>query len=163
MNIKKFCIAGLKFIAAGLAGIAAFFGIGKLMGNKSKACDGEEINSDCSPDESCDTELTEDDSDKTFSDKADSIAVNLRKAQDTCGKIFSVIQSLTLVVDNLSRVFGNNSNQLFNQPVGMSNNWMYNQPQPIPMGNGDTWYRVSPHIIMTSSQNSHPERNPYTL
>lgn len=72
----------------------------------------------------------------------------MKNVQDTCGRLFTFVQSLTMVVDNFSRIFRNDGNSYLNQPY-YGDPWGYRQP--IDMGNGVYWNRISPYIIEASS------------
>ena len=157
MNMKTICAIGLKILAAGLAGIAVFIGIGQLSKNKSQS--DESVSSD-----ECDHEVNESsevniNTSENSVKSGDKIVDNLRKVQDTCSKVFTVIQSLTIVADNLSRVFGKKGPG-YTQSYFGRDPWSYSQP--IDMGNGQVWNRISPYIIEVPPTNRDP-RSPYSI
>lgn len=146
MSFKEFCQLGVKILAAGMTAAAVFFGIGKLT-KKSKEKETAEDNSK--------QEETSSNGDNRFQfncgedqkqqpQQENSVINGLKKTQDVCGKLFAVFQSLTMVVENLNRIFGNNGNE---QPYFNQNNpWCYSNPV-VQMDNGNVWTRLSPYIV----------------
>lgn len=157
MNMKTICALGLKILAAGLAGVAVFIGIGQLSKNKnqqSNSIDESDVSSESNSDEENSEVVTTNES----LTKGDKIVDNLRKVQDTCNKVFTVVQSLTIVADNLSRVFGKRTTGYTQNYFGRDP-WSYNQP--IDMGNGQVWNRISPYIIEVPP--TRDPRSPYNI
>ena len=153
--MKTICAVGLKILAAGLAGVAVFIGIGQLSKNKSQESDS--VNNDSNDFNNESSEVSNSLENVT---KGDKIVDNLRKVQDTCSKVFTVIQSLTVVADNLSRVFGKRTTVGYTQPYFGRDPWSYNQP--IDMGNGQVWNRISPYIIEVPPTRD-CNRSPYSI
>lgn len=155
MNIKTICSFGIKVIAAGVAGIAVFLGIGRL--SKTKKCrtgDPSELETDS-------LNVSEQQLPQEAEPASnDNIMNGLKKVQDISNKVFAVVQSLTIVADNLSRVFSNKGGAAnYNQAYFGRDPWSY--CQPVDMGNGQVWNRISPYIIEVPPTNY--QRNSYSI
>lgn len=143
MNFKKILISGIKVVASIVAGAAVFLGISKLVENTktTKVKNGsEEVN----PLEETNTE----------DEKIKKVVTGFRSAQDVFGKVFILFQSLTTLIENISRVFGNESSAFqpsFNQ--GYNPGWAYNQ-QIVVDPDGKHWTRrVSPFVTEVGTCN----------
>lgn len=154
MNYGKILSVGFKVLVAAVAGVAVFIGVDKINANNGNQ---NQPKQRCIPDDDpCfssprsefqpnndvpvqQVKRSEDDS---------SIVEKMKNVQDTCGKLFTFVQSLTMVVDNFSRIFRNDGSSRLSQPY-YGDPWGYRQP--INMGNGVYWNRISPYIIEASS------------
>lgn len=162
MCFKEFCQLGIKILAAGVTATVVFFGIGKLS-KKKKAVN----NPNNATEESSSEAATEGNSSRfepssefgnnnraEFNNypqqpaESNSVLAGLKKTQDICGKLFAVFQSLTTVVENLTRIFNGGSG--YDQPYfNQGNPWCYynQQPQTVQSDNGTIWTRLSPYIV----------------
>jgi hypothetical protein len=151
MDWKLVCEVGFKILTATVAGAAVFVGISKAMtesdarkkrvqqpqqepgqfgnGNQSCVFDPSQPPMQNNPQQEPVNEPV--------------ILSSMRATQDTCGKLFAFVQSLTMVTENLTRIFGGNtcpgSQPYYQDP------WSYRQP--VNAGCGQTWTRISPFII----------------
>lgn len=147
MDWKVVCEVGFKVLTAAVAGAAVFVGISKAMtesGNRKKEGanpGGEHINPGgcvfdptAKPPMQCETQQNE-----------PVILASMRATQDSCSKLLAFVQSLTLVTENLTRIFGGHTAQP-GIPMYGQNPWSYRQP--VTGCNGQTVFtRVSPFII----------------
>ena len=154
MNWKLVCEVGFKILTAAVAGAAVFVGINKAMTEsdarkkrqpgttEGKSGEGpEQINHGCvfdpsQPPVQCMTQQEE-----------PLILASMRATQDTCGRLLAFIQSLTLVTENLTRIFGGGTYQpVLGSQMYCQNPWSYRQP--VAGCNGQTTFtRISPFII----------------
>lgn len=159
MSFKEFCQIGFKIIAASSAAVAVFIGIGKII--KEKKEKEEDVTENCSNDEEQGNSFNYNGTTTTVTKSKENesgLLEGIKKTQDVCGKLFTVFQSLSIVVDNLTKVFkGGDSNTSY-----FSSNPWYGYSQPVQMGNGQVWQRVSPFIVEAgpSGVNKYGER-PY--
>lgn len=131
MNIKRVCIIGLKVLAAAAAGFAvwASFSNNKT-NNNTEGCRGHKSHENGEGDKRENKELQISSAKK----KGAEVVSGLKKFQDTCGKIFSVAQSLATVGENLYRIFNGGNNP-------------YQQSQGGRCGDGPAFTRVTANII----------------
>lgn len=154
MCFKEFCQLGIKILAAGMTAAAVFFGIGKLT-KKVKEKPKETAAEDNSEQQSSSGEgnrfqfnCGEDQKEQPQQQQENNTVLNgLRKTQDICGKLFAVFQSLTMVVENLNRIFGRNSGGYEQPYFNQSNPWCYSQQPVVQMDSGNVWTRLSPYIV----------------
>lgn len=156
MNVKEALITGLKIVGGILAGVAVFFGIGKLL-NKNKK-ENEEENTTTTTEENLEeSQQTEEQSKEEGGDNGDKfqkVVNGFRSFQNVFGKIFILLQSLTSLVENTSRVFSKDSTNF--QPTGYQQpgpGWSYSQPINVTP-DGQFWTRrVSPFITEVGTCN----------
>ena len=150
MNWKIICEIGIKILAAAVAGTVVFVGINKSMTDSGKAA---QVSPDVPP--------MQPQEQNNLPEKSEEPVVlsSLRATQDGFGKLFAFVQSLTMVAENLTRIFGSNSG-----PGYYSSQPYYNDPwsfrQPVNAG-GQTWTRISPFIIEAGPTNPN-SRSYYT-
>lgn len=153
MNYGKILSVGFKVLVAAVAGVAVFIGVDKINtnnGNQNGGFRQKSIPDDPSFSSGSDFQPNNNTQiQQVKRDKNDSnIVEKMKNVQDTCGRLFTFVQSLTMVVDNFSRIFRNDGNSYLTQPY-YGDPWGYRQP--IDMGNGVYWNRISPYIIEASS------------
>lgn len=141
MSFKEICQAGLKILAGIAAGVAVFIGISKIM---KKTGNEENVNQET--EEKIDEGTGEIHGElRRTPGKGEQFANGVRKVQDVCGKVFTIVQTLSLVADSISRVFGSSGvTQSYGSDPHLYGNYY---GQPIDMGNGRIWNRVSPCIV----------------
>ena len=144
MDWKLVCEVGFKVLTAAVAGAAVFVGISKAMTesdarkkapkpepgheNPGGGCD------PCQPPMQCQQQQNE-----------PIVLASMRATQDSCSKLLAFVQSLTMVTENLTRIFGGSTPQPGSQ-MYCQNPWSYRQP--VTGCNGQTVFtRVSPFII----------------
>lgn len=140
MNWKLIGTVGLKVLLAAGTGLAVFVGISKATGNVERKNQGSNnfgfSENDVKP-EGVSNQVEQ---------RSNELMNGLRATGEICGKLFAFVQSLTLVVENVGRIFGNGGND-YSQPYYNQNSWMayggYQGPQN--MGNG--LVRINPFII----------------
>lgn len=161
MCFKEICQLGIKVLAAGLTAAAVFFGIGKLGEKKKKAVNNpegeeskvEESSRSAEGDNRFESSWNNDNNNNNFQPMApqqetNGVIAGLKKTQDICGKLFAVFQSLTTVVENLTRIFNGGGSSYYDQPYfNQGNPWCYYSQQPVQMDNGTVWTRLSPYIV----------------
>ena len=152
MDWKLVCEIGVKVLTATVAGAAVFVGISKAMtesdAKKKRNVDNQTMAKPDNPFVSAQQppmqgQVTQQNGEEPV------VLKSMRATQDTCSKLLAFIQSLTMVTENLTRIFGGNvgspgyyipgSQPYYNDP------WSYRQP--VNAGNGQTWTRISPFII----------------
>lgn len=154
MDWKLICEIGIKILTATVAGAAVFVGISKSMTEsdarkkkREQQPKAEENSSGCVFDP-CQPPM------QPQSEVKDEpvVLTSMRATQDTCGKLFAFVQSLTMVTENLTRIFGGNAGQYYpgSQPY-YQDPWSYRQP--VNAGCGQTWTRISPFIIEAGPAN----------
>ena len=147
MDWKLICEVGIKVLTATVAGAAVFVGISKVMTeNDAKKKPGSGPNVHQVPPQSPFVSAQQ----PSMQDQAPQQPVeepvvlkSMRATQDTCGKLLAFVQSLTMVTENLTRIFGGNAGT----PVQPYYNDPWSYRQPVNAGNGQTWTRISPFII----------------
>ena len=154
MNWKIVCEVGLKVLAAAVAGVAIFIGVDKatkVKQNPQPVGDPQQPNPtgmNMDPGQQQPQQQPAQPQDQTTGDR---IIGGFRATQDTFGKMLAFVQSLTLVAENLTRIFGNNNAQPGYYPGGWGSQPYYNDPwsmrQPVNTGGGQQWTRISPFII----------------
>lgn len=151
MCFKEFCQLGIKILAAGMTAAAVFFGIGKL--TKKKKEEPEETAAENNSEQQSSGEgnrfqfnYGDEQKEQPQQQQENAVLNGLKKTQDVCGKLFAVFQSLTMVVENLNRIFGGNSGSYEQPYFNQSNPWCYSQPV-VQMDNGNVWTRLSPYIV----------------
>jgi hypothetical protein len=135
MNVNLVCKVGFKILAAVIAGAAVVAGIDKAI-NSSKQSntprvpdDGNRFSSSGkTPDVVGQPEVVDN---APKSSTTDMILSGIRGAGETCGKLFTVAQSLSQLIVSAGSVFGGNNNP--QQP--MPGNGYYAQQQPYQSGN----------------------------
>lgn len=144
MDYGKILKFGFKVLAAAVAGAIVFIGVDKASSNNKKRQNNP-------PEDPC---FTEDQTPERMNvpqvrknNCEGDFVGKMRSVQDTCGKLFAFVQSLTTVADSFCRIF-KTDNGYIGQPY-YNNPWGYQQP--IDMGNGVIWNRISPYIIETST------------
>lgn len=116
MNVNQVCKIGIKILAAVITGAAVIAGIEKTMGGGNRAP--EPVNpgngGNPTPPVSSDGENTKGGGSfkqaegiQTGPSKTDVILSGIRGAGETCGKLFTVAQSIAQVIESVSSVFGN--------------------------------------------------------
>ena len=162
MNWKLVCEVGFKVLTATVAGAAIFVGISRSLtesGGK-KPLGGDETEGPKTQANPFIQEPPRTDSPTSTQSQMPQGQANpydepkilrsVRATQDTCGKLFAFVQSLTMVTENLTRIFGSKAGPQVMQFPGYGpqcyggNPWSYRQPVNV----GDqTWTRISPFII----------------
>ena len=154
MDWKLVCEVGFKILTATVAGAAVFVGISKAMTEsdarrkRTQQAPGQpQTNPGPQPQGSCVFDPTQPpmqgQAPQQFNQVEDPVILSgMRATQDVCGKLFAFVQSLTMVTENLTRIFGGNTTPP--QPY-YQNPWSYRQP--VNVGGGQTWTRISPFII----------------
>lgn len=144
MTSKQFLIVSAKVLTAVAAGVAIFVGLGKTIEKR------EENRSTNKQDPSKQT-VQDETANNQEPNSGHKVLNNLRKVQDTCGKIFSVAQSLSTMAENLFRIFSKGRESGFNQNM----NYSY--------GCGSQGFtRLSPNIIQANyNPNNYPGNNRY--
>lgn len=99
MNWKKVLTVGLKVIATAGAAFAVWMGFSKALGGENPRPN----NHGRHPGDS--THSKGEECKEVQHRQGEQVVNNLRKFQDTCGKLFSVAQSLATVGENLYRIF----------------------------------------------------------
>jgi len=148
MNWKLVCEVGFKVLTAAVAGAAVFVGISKAMTESDarkkipkpeghvNAEEGGCVFDPCQPPMQCNSSSQHDEP---------IILSSMRATQDSCSKLLAFVQSLTMVTENLTRIFGGSTPQPGSQ-MYYQNPWSYRQP--VTGCNGQTVFtRVSPFII----------------
>ena len=149
MDWKLVCEVGFKVLTAAVAGAAVFVGISKAMTEsdaRKRTSKPEQqpeqhqgFNEGCVFDPSQQSQMQRPQQNEPI------VLTSMRATQDTCGKLFAFVQSLTLVTENLTRIFGGSTPQPGSQ-MYCQNPWSYRQP--VTGCNGQTVFtRVSPFII----------------
>ena len=146
MDWKLVCEVGFKVLTAAVAGAAVFVGISKAMTESDarkkapKPEPGHEnpgggcVFDPCQPPMQCQPQQNE-----------PIVLTSMRATQDSCSKLLAFVQSLTMVTENLTRIFGGSTPQPGSQ-MYCQNPWSYRQP--VTGCNGQTVFtRVSPFII----------------
>ena len=145
MDWKLICEVGIKILTATVAGATVFVGISKVMtenGAKKKQNVKNEENHEPpqNPFVSSQPSMQE----QAPQQEEHVVLKSMRATQDTFGKLLAFVQSLTMVTENLTRIFGGNVGTPWVQPY-YNDPWSYRQP--VNAGNGQTWTRISPFII----------------
>lgn len=167
MNFKKVCQFGAKVLIAGVAVVAVYFGIDKLLSKTGSNT--KEVNSSSSSGNSVvDSDLSQQNSSpKEINEGSNNVISGLKKTQDICGKLFAVFQSLIMVVESVNRVFKNDGNQLEFGQYSQYNPWCYSQYPVVQMDNGNVWTRLSPYIVAAgpnpNSRNCNNYGNNYSI
>ena len=132
MNWKLVCEIGFKVLTAAVAGAAVFVGISRSMTDSASGSNKPQ-RPETEPKKQQEPE------------KEPVVLTSMRATQDTCGKLFAFVQSLTMVTENLTRIFGGNTGPYIGSQPYYNDPWSYRQP--VNTGNGATWTRISPFII----------------
>jgi hypothetical protein len=137
MNWKIICEVGIKILAAAVAGTVVFVGINKTMAESGKVAQEKK--------EEPDIPSTQENNLPQVKYEEPVVLSSLRATQNGFCKLFAVVQSLTLVAENLTRIFGSSGSGGYyaSQPY-YSDPWSFRQP--VNAG-GQTWTRISPFII----------------
>lgn len=101
MTFKKVCIIGLKILVTAAAGVAVWISLNNKTKSNNTKPDEKRVNHECENHDNSNPNLP------TTKQKGAEVVSSLRKFQDTCGKIFSVAQSIAVVGENLYRIFNN--------------------------------------------------------
>lgn len=154
MNYGKILKIGFKVLIAAVAGAAVFIGVDKASnGNNQRKPNNSFQDDPCFStgngnrfnNGSPTTQVRRNEDDSNFVSK-------MKNVQDSCGKLFAFVQSLTVVADNFSRIFQNNGNSCIGQPYYGNNRWGY---QPVNLGNGVIWNRISPYIVEVGTESGY--------
>ena len=144
MNWKLVCEVGFKVLTAAVAGATVFVGISKAMTESDARKKMNKPEPEHVGTEGCVFDPSQSQMQKLQQDEP-IVLTSMRATQDTCGKLFAFVQSLTLVTENLTRIFGGSTPQPGSQ-MYCQNPWSYRQP--VTGCNGQTVFtRVSPFII----------------
>lgn len=145
MNWNLICKIGFKVLTAAVAGVVVFVGINKAtegtsqqQNNPQQPQPQPQQNPNPQPQQQGNGEV---------------IVGGLRATQDTCGKLLAFVQSLTMVAENLTRIFG--KDQSPQQPYYGS---PYYGQRPVMNSGGQTWTRISPFIIEAGCSGTSPMR-----
>lgn len=147
MDWKLVCEVGFKILTAAVAGAAVFVGISKAITEGEKKSGGEHQgkNDQMFTEESCVFDPSQSPVQQVNVSNEPVVLKSMKATQDTCGKLFAFVQSLTMVTENLTRIFGGGTYQPGSQ-MYCQNSWSYRQP--VTGCNGQTVFtRVSPFII----------------
>lgn len=136
MNVKLVATVGFKVLTAVVAGAAVFIGIGQaISGGESKkqppVNPGGGEGKQPFPPETQKEETTE-----VKRSSTETISAAIKGAGETCGKLFTFAQSLSMVIDAGSRLFRKDSG--YGNPGYYQNGNSYvpiNNPQPFTSGN----------------------------
>jgi len=141
MDWKLVCEVGFKVLTAAVAGTAVFVGISKAMTESNARKNMPK--SEPPKQEGCVFDPMQQ---PPMQCKEEPIVLaSMRATQDSCSKLLAFVQSLTLVTENLTRIFGGGTFQPGSQ-MYYQNPWSYRQP--VTGCNGQTMFtRVSPFII----------------
>lgn len=143
MDWKLVCEIGFKILTATVAGAAVFVGISKSMTEndaRKKTAPSQPSMQPQAPQQNMGGQQ------QVVEQKPEPrVLTSMRATQDTCGKLFAFVQSLTMVTENLTRIFGGNTGPMIGSQPYYNDPWSYRQP--VNAGNGQTWTRISPFII----------------
>lgn len=146
MNYGKLILNGFKVLLAAVAGAAVYFSVDKA-GKKSQSNKPFEKREECTTTTSFDCNEGNQQVVVRNNEGTD-IVKGLKNVQESCGKLFAFMQSLTMVADNFLKIF-RGDNSYIGQPY-YNNPWGGYQ-QPVNMENGVFWNRISPYIVEASS------------
>lgn len=149
MNFKEICKVGLKILVGLAAGVAAVLGINKLGKRKQQPQPKPEENEE---------RVNRREVTKERSISQGNIMNNLNQVYNACSKISGIVQTLSMVIGNLSTIFGPARET---QPFGSSYG-TFGSPI-VDFGNGAWSRRISPHIVEvnTSGMEPMPQGNYY--
>lgn len=151
MSFKEVVKIGLKLIGGIIAGAAVFFGIGKLFKEKKEEGNDEEVKEDR------DKQPAETKEEGVNINKENRLVEGFKSFQNVFGKVFILLQSLTVLIENTFRVFSKD-NTIYQQSSMYQYNpgWTYSQPVNVGV-NGDYWSRrISPFITEVGPCNPNP-------
>ena len=158
MDWKLVCEVGFKVLTATVAGAAIFVGISRsLTESGGRKLEGGKAEEDQKPQPNPfiqEPPITESPTSMQASQQnpyeEPKILRTFKATQDSCGKLFAFVQSLTMVTENLTRIFGSNTSPQVMQFPGYGSQGYGSNPwsnrQPVNVGN-QTWTRISPFII----------------
>ena len=139
MNVNLVCKVGFKILAAVVAGAAVVIGIDKAVGGNKRAVSSNPGNTpdDKNPVFPTSGKVNENGGgglqqveNNTPRSKTDMILSGIRGAGETCGKLFTVAQSLSQLIESAGSVFGN-----YQRSQGPSGGYYVPQQQSYQSGN----------------------------
>jgi hypothetical protein len=149
MDWKLVCEVGFKILTATVAGAAVFVGISKSMtesdARRKKQAQQPQQQVNQGPQNIFDPSQPPMQNQQEPPKEEPVILTSMRATQDTFGKFFAFVQSLTMVTENLTRIFGGNTGPYVGSQPYYNDPWSYRQP--VNAGCGQTWTRISPFII----------------
>jgi len=157
MNVKLIATVGFKVLTAVVAGAAVFIGIGQALSsgqgqkNLQKTNNGGSENKQFTPPE--DKVPTE----EPVRTSADTIAAAIRGAGETCGKLFTFAQSLSMVVDAGSRLFRKDNN-FYGPSYYQSGNAFVPVNNPQPFTSGSINWVPNGSYVLQAVPNGNPNR-----
>ena len=162
MNVRLIATVGFKVLTAVVAGAAVFIGIGQaLSGGDSQQRQPQQPKSGDDKKGSFPPETqtgTSDQPQETRRSNTETISAAIRGAGETCGKLFTFAQSLSMVVDAGSRLF-KKDNYYSNQPAYYQSGNTFvpvNNPQPFSSG-GINWVPNGSYVLQ-AVPNGNPNR-----
>jgi len=141
MNVNLVCKVGFKILAAVVAGAAVVIGIDKAVGGSRQMSSNNPGNPG----------MPQGSGDQTDSgrglqqvevgpqNKTDMVLSGLRGAGETCGKLFTLAQSMASVIESVGRVFGNYQGPQYYVPGSNS----YNPQQQSFQSGNIAWVPVN--------------------
>lgn len=140
MNVRLIATVGFKILTAVVAGTAVFIGIGQsLSGGEAQRQQPQPKGDDGKKPPFPPEDLSKSPTPETKRSNSETIAAVIHGAGETCGKLFTFAQSLSMVVDAGSRLFKKNN---------------YYQSGPAYYQNGNTFVPVnSPQAFTSGSIN----------
>ena len=162
MNVRLIATVGFKILTAVVAGAAVFIGIGQALNSGGDAQrnlpKGGERKGPSPADEGRNVVGPEMETQEVKRSNTDTIAAAIRGAGETCGKLFTFAQSLSMVVDAGSRLF-RKDNYYGSGPAYYQNGNAYvpvNNPQPFTSG-GINWVPNGSYVLQ-AVPNGNPNR-----
>jgi len=137
MNVNLVCSVGFKILAAVVAGAAIIIGIDKAVGGDKKSqVTGGGFNPAGNPGNNTGEGTVPTNGGlqqvaQTGQSKTDMVLSGIRGAGETCGKLFTLAQSLSQMIQSVGSVFGNYSRA----PYGVVQGGYPGQNQPFRSGN----------------------------
>ena len=162
MNVRLIATVGFKILTAVVAGTAVFIGIGQALnsGGDAQKCPpkGGEKKNDSFPSDEGRESSPEMGMQEVKRSNTDTIAAAIRGAGETCGKLFTFAQSLSMVVDAGGRLF-RRDNYYPSGPAYYQNGNAYvpvNNPQAFSSG-GINWVPNGSYVLQ-AVPNGNPNR-----
>ncbi len=161
MNVRLIATVGFKILTAVVAGTAVFIGIGQALSGgdsqqKPQQKSGDDKKSSFPPEIS--NNAPQAPVQEVKRSNTETISAAIRGAGETCGKLFTFAQSLSMVVDAGSRLF-KKDNYYSNQPAYYQNGNTFvpvNNPQPFSSG-GINWVPNGSYVLQ-AVPNGNPNR-----
>lgn len=122
VNWNKLLVTGLKVVSALAAGVAVFFGIGKVVGSENKEERNEtsenfERNNDNSGN-GCPSNSTDSTDGSKQSNKLQTVVGSIKVVQTVCTNVVNIIGSLAGVAKSFNNLFSKQQYQVaMNQPI----------------------------------------------